>query len=179
MIEIWKDIKGYEGFYKINKGGSVKSLKRYKKAKLNSKSLVRERIMKQQRTKDGYPVVTLTKDYHSKTMRVHRLVCETFTPNPFNKKEVNHINGIKTDNNVCNLEWVTRFENVKHAWETGLKNSDYLCKPVLMLSLDNKPIRTFKSAKDAQKETGASHISACCLKRKKRKTSGGYRWEFC
>ena len=68
----------------------------------------------------GYKVVFLCKGKERKMMRVHRLVAEAFIPNPYKKEQVNHKNGIKTDNFVSNLEWNTRSENIRHAIDTGL-----------------------------------------------------------
>ncbi|WP_410891373.1 HNH endonuclease [Neobacillus sp. 204] len=67
--------------------------------------------------------VCLSKNGKIKMMRVHRLVASTFIPNPENKPEVNHKNGVKSDNEVSNLEWNTRIENVRHSYETGLKKA--------------------------------------------------------
>ena len=70
--------------------------------------------------KNGYMFVIIFYNGTRKNSYVHRLVAEKYIPNPENKKQVNHINGDKFDNRVCNLEWVTCKENISHAWESGL-----------------------------------------------------------
>ncbi len=118
MKEIWKDIKGFEGFYQISSLGRIKSLGGWcgtakRKEKIRSTSL----------THDGYVKVRLLYQGQDKTMRVHRLVAEAFIPNPDNKDTVNHIDGNKQNNTISNLEWTNRTEQMLHAYNLGLKNS--------------------------------------------------------
>ena len=70
----------------------------------------------------GYLRTALIIDGKAKTIKVHRIIAETFVPNPLNKPQVNHINGVKEDNRAENLEWVTNRENVVHAYESKLVN---------------------------------------------------------
>ena len=117
----YRDIKGYEGRYQISKDGFIKSLARkvvYKNGKVYNRKV---RLLKICFNTDGYPVIGLYKKNKSCTYRVHRLVAEAFIPNPENKTDVNHIDGIKTNNQASNLEWVTHQENVIHAYYTGLR----------------------------------------------------------
>ena len=79
--------------------------------------------MKQQIDKDGYSYVVLYKNKKRKHFKVHRLVAMAFLKNPKNKPEVNHKQGIKSDNRVTELEWNTTSENVQHAYDTGLKTA--------------------------------------------------------
>lgn len=111
-LEIWKDIKNYEGDYKISNFGNVLSLKHNKK-----------RILKACINRGGYSQVVLTKNKKSKSLEVHRMVAMAFIPNLNDKPCVNHINGIKTDNKVENLEWVTYLENMHHAIKNKLINN--------------------------------------------------------
>lgn len=117
--EIWKPIKGYEGRYEVSTLGRVKSLKRIS----DQNHLLPERILKACNGKSDYLITGLRKDRKKKSYPVHRLVALTFLPNPENKQQVNHKNGVKHDNRLCNLEWVTPYENTKHALETGLSSS--------------------------------------------------------
>lgn len=74
----------------------------------------------------GYNVITLIKNNRSHKFLLHRIVANAYLPNPDNKPQVNHINGIKTDNRVENLEWCTAKENIRHAWNNGLCKSNFI-----------------------------------------------------
>lgn len=118
--EIWKDVKGYEGIYQVSNKGRIKSLERtinYGNRLYHKK----ETFMKQVLDKRGYPCVKLNKDNCVKGISFHRIVAQTFIPNPNNKPQVNHKDGNKLNNCVENLEWVTCLENVNHAFEIGLR----------------------------------------------------------
>lgn len=122
--------------------------------------------------KSGYARVSLYLSSGRKDVKVHRLVAEHFIPNPDNKPFINHRNGVKTDNSVNNLEWVTAKENTLHAWKKGLTRPAY--KKVRCLETG----RVFNSMKDARDWASLKNtisISEACNGRKK--TAGGYRWE--
>lgn len=106
--EIWKDIKGFEGIYKISNYGRVKSLKRFKKRK-------EDKILSPQIGKRGYYTISLWNNQKGTTKTIHRLIAEHFIKNNKNKREVNHKDGNKLNNNISNLEWVTPKENSVHA----------------------------------------------------------------
>ena len=125
MTEIWKDVKGYEGLYQVSSYGRVKSLERLK---LNKGKMVKieERFLTLAKNYKGYPITYLYKNGKRKTITVHRLVAMNFIENPKNKPQVNHKNGIKTDNTVENLEWVTNQENQIHAQKHGLNCTNHV-----------------------------------------------------
>ncbi len=118
-MEIWKDIQGYEGFYKVSTHGNVRSVERLVKVGC-SERINKGRLMALTCDTDGYFQLHLSKNSIVKVYKVHRLVAETFIPNPENKPLPNHKNGLKQINHYKNLEWVTHAENSQHAYDTGL-----------------------------------------------------------
>ena len=245
MKEIWKDINGYDGVYQVSNKGRVRSFNRHGKGNYrNYKPIILKSCVSKHGT-SPYARVSLCSDKMRPTP-VHRLVAETFIPNPENKPEVNHINGIKTDNRVENLEWVTKSENSQHAhknglaycwnkgktgvyseetlqkmseirkgiplseetkaklkgrtpwnkgkqtgqtpWNKGKKNIydkktlesmiEYKRIKVNQYDLEDNFIKTWDSAREAERYTGAGHsgIIRCC--KGQRKTCGNYKWKF-
>jgi hypothetical protein len=122
-LEIWKDIKDYEGHYQVSNLGRVKSLARVVECRKDVFVNKKEKFLSHWDCGKGYRKVKLSKDGIEKSMRVHRLVAETFLQNPELKLEVNHINGVKDDNRVENIEWCTSSENTIHALKNKLKIS--------------------------------------------------------
>jgi len=133
VMEIWKDISGYERFYQISNLGNVKSVTR-----MTSSSSIRggNRFVVGKKLKTivdtkGYMKVTLSKYSKTEQHLIHRLIALAFIPNPENKCCVNHIDGNKLNNNIDNLEWCTAKENIQHAHRTGLVNyvvgEDHYC----------------------------------------------------
>jgi hypothetical protein len=117
-MEIWKDIKGYEGIYKVNYlgiviriGGSVKRKEHLMYVPL--------KIMKPIDNGKGYLRIKLTINNKEKRIMLHRIIAEAFIPNPYNKKCVNHIDGNKNNNSLSNLEWCTHKENSQHSIMIG------------------------------------------------------------
>lgn len=172
-MEVFKDIKGFEGKYQVSNMGNVKSL--------NFNNTKKERLLSAKGLSRGYPTVSLG---DKGSVSIHRLVAEVFLKRPTGKDQINHINGIKTDNRAENLEWVDAKENMQHALRTGLwkPNTSAATKAsqkknsvkVNQFNKSGELVGTFPSISDAQRITGIKHIS--CVILNKRKSSGGYTW---
>jgi len=111
-MENWKDIKSYEGIYQASDLGNLRSL--------NYKRTGKIQVLKPALDNKGYLRTAFMKDGILKTVKVHRVIAQTFLNTIDDKNQVNHINGIKTDNNLINLEWCNNTENQNHAIKKGL-----------------------------------------------------------
>lgn len=134
----------------------------------------------------GYLNVHLCKDGKQITRRIHRLVAEAFIPNLDNKPQINHKNGIKTDNRIENLEWCTNQENQIHSYRILGKENALLGKlgklhnlsKIVIQIQNNKVVAEFYGTHEAHRKTGINqqHICECC--NGKLKTAGGYQWKY-
>ena len=175
MLEVWKDISGYENRYQISNLGRVKSLSYGGRTGI-------EKIMKPSVDTKGYNFVEL----RNKKIKVHRLVALAFIPNPDNKECVDHINGIRNDNRVDNLRWCTNKENCnfplakKNRAQSKIgKLNTKISRPILQINKDTGDIiKEYPSIMEAERQLGIANtnISACC--RDKAKSAGGYIWKY-
>lgn len=185
MIEIWQNIKGYEGKYQISNKGRIKSLIfSNRQAKF-----MREKILKPQFNSNYYQV-SLTKDGITKQFTIHRLMAQTFIPNPYNYPCVNHKDGNKKNNSIDNLEWCNFSYNTRHSYDnllqkivSGKEHWSYgkpskKRKAIQQYDLNNSFIKIWGHAGLIEKKLNinANNIRECC--RGKRESAGGYKWKY-
>lgn len=188
--EIWKDIKGYEGFYQVSNLGRIKSLDRIIKYKRNKKVLRKQigKILKQANRKE-YKFVALLKEAKRKQYSVHRLVAEAFIPNPDNLPEVNHLDFNPSNNCVTNLEWCTKSRNIKYSYDFGRRKSPKAMlgkkgrlhsrsKPILQYDLNGNFIKQWDCILEVERKLNIknSNIVKCC--KSTRNKAGGYIWKY-
>jgi hypothetical protein len=186
LDEIWKDIVGYEGLYKVSNLGNVRSVDRffYNKGNIgcNKFSFRKGKVLKPSfvSRNRNYKGVVLHKDGEAKSFTVHRLVAEAFIPNPKNLPQVNHKDENTLNNCVGNLEWCDCIYNINYG--TGMErrkrsktNNAYNQKSVICLDTGIK----YANSYDAQRKTGvyARSIRNNCSGRYK--SAGGFKWMWC
>ena len=180
-MERWKDIVGYECLYRVSDKGEVKSLGKGKST--NPMHSIEKPVTK--KMKNGYYQVKLFRDGERKHFSVHRLVAAAFVENTQSFPQVNHIDGVKTNNCSTNLEWVTASQNVKHSFDVGLAvakrgKDNKQSKPVLQIDLHGNIVREWESIKQILREAGYNTVGIikCCRKEKRYKTAYGFKWEY-
>lgn len=177
--EEWKDIPNFEG-YQVSNLGRIRSLPR----QTNNQFGKKERILKPWINRNGYYLIGLYKQSIRKEYSVHRLVYEAFNGSIPEGLQVNHINEIKTDNRLSNLNLMTPKENINfgtHNERVAKKMTNgKLSKPVLQIDLEGNVIKEWKSTMQAERESNNfyknQNISSCC--NGKLKTYKGYKWEY-
>ena len=178
--EIWKDIEGYDGRYQVSNRGRIKSLPHVQKNRY-SKYTTKEKILAPRFDGDGYCCAALYTGGKREDRRVHRIVAETFIPNPEGKAFINHKDGVKTNNSVENLEWCTAAENAQHAFRTGLNRGyrgqeNKISRKICQLTLDGKFLRFWHGVREIKRELNISYQNVeACLKGR-RANAGGYKW---
>jgi hypothetical protein len=165
MNKQWLPIKNYENKYEVSNTGLVRNIKTKK-------------YLKPTKTSQGYYRLSLFDNNTKKNYFVHRLVAEAFIPKIINKSQINHINTIKTDNRVENLEWVTPKENIIHSIKHNLQ-------PIFFNNLCEKTYKKvkcietnviYKSITEASIKCNTHRVNISRCLHGKRKTAGGYHW---
>jgi len=187
--EIWKPVKGYEDLYAISSLGRVKSLPRifFSGKNHNIKKEYPERIIKNKVYKTGYLYIVLSKGGVVKKIKIHRLVANAFIKNPLKKPFIDHINGVKHDNRVNNLRWVTGSENMnnphtKRRLSIGKMGKQNPMKKnirrIQQLSLNGSLIKEWSSVSEASL---FYNIDTSCIYRAANgvyETASGFKWKF-
>lgn len=184
--EIWKDIPDWEGIYKVSTKGRIYVESRYMRENFNP-IVSKPKIMKPYIGGTGYYEIKLTEKDKRKSWKIHRAQCTVFLKNPNNKQFVNHIDGVKLNINLSNLEWVTPGENVSHAIRIKLIPNQllgkigekaYRSKKVFQYTLDGVYVNTFFGCYEAMRSTGIrnTRISECALG--KIAHAGGFKWSY-
>ena len=188
--EIWKDIEGFDGIFKVSTRGRVKRVGRNVTDGRGSYFMKGNILKANNPNSHGYITAVLTIAGVQSTKNVHRLVAEAFISNPDCLETVNHIDGVKHNNILSNLEWSSRSDNQKHAYKLGLQKptkywtgkfgKDHVqSRPVYQICPNtDEVINRFDSIIEASKKTNACRSKIPMVCRGKRKTTGSFKWRY-
>lgn len=172
-IEIWKshpDIDKLE----VSTFGRVRTLDRVVKCGENRTRLAKGRVLKQRNAGNGYMILNISINGKQATKLVHRLVAQTFIPNPDNLPDVNHKNCVRDDNRVGNLEWCSRSYNIGYREKYGISNTETEGHPLFAVNLSTLKVLRFRSQGEASLKLEVDRPSINMVIRGKRKQAGGY-----
>lgn len=175
QTEIWKahpDIPGIE----VSTFGNVRTLDRLVSTEKRTQ-FVKGRVLKQFVIVNGYMGVVIIIDGKRINKYVHRLVAQTFIPNPDNLPEVNHEDCNRASNNVENLEWCTRSYNMKYKDKFGISNTESQGHPLLAINLKTLEVLHFRSQGEASRVLGIQQPNINAVIKGRLKQTGGYRFE--
>lgn len=170
---MWKPVVGFEGRYEVSNAGEVRNLQT-------------RRILKPKTAGAGYSQVCLGAGNYR---YVHRLVAQAFLANALGLPQVNHLDGIKSNNAASNLAWCSSQQNAKHAYETGLLDGTACKRPrrgaehhrarAVVMSSDSGHVQiTYPTINGAAKETGIDYSTIHGALTGKFQQAGGWRWHF-
>lgn len=164
--EIWKDVKGYEGIYKVSSHGRIKSFKG-----------IKPKLLKPRQNGKGYLLIALFSENKKRNdISIHRLVAINFIENPKNLPEINHIDEIKSNNFSENLEWITRKGNINYG-NAQKKRSKKRHKKIDCFDLNGNLVKTYNSMKEtAMDGFEPTSVSACC--RGRYKTTNNFKFKY-
>jgi hypothetical protein len=138
--EIWKDVPGWEGFYQVSTYGRVRSIPR-KVPTWRGWRISPDKVLTPSIGDAGYKQVVLCRNGNGVNFTIHTLMVLAFIPNPESKPEVSHINDVKTDNRLENLEWATRVENSRRAIQNNKYRQGSRCSQAVLTERDISSIR--------------------------------------
>lgn len=186
-MEIWKEIKNYEGFYEVSNLGRVRRVDRYATFGIPKDEIKfhKGRILKQNLKRNGYFAIVLSKNFEAKTIYVHRLVAIAFVEGQTEENNyIDHINCNKQDNRAENLEWVSSKENSRRAKQNNLYNPPNR-KQVRCKQLNKVFQSSYEAAEFLNKEyfgntklvkSIAAKIRSCCCGFQK--NAYNFTWEY-
>lgn len=172
ILEVWKDVVGYEGLYQVSSFGRIKSLVGFN----GHEYVTREKLLKLTHLRQGYPNLCLCKDLNHHFFDVHRLVAQAFILNPQSLPCINHKDETRDNNHVDNLEWCTQQYNINYG-TANQRRAETLSIPVVQKTKSGETVNIHKSARQAERDTGInqSNITKCVSG--EYKSAGGYCWE--